>query len=72
MTTKKMQGKTVALRFPVDKSGYAASSTAKALEKMDGAQAAPPEGFFVTGEQYPLKDGELARAADWASRLVRR
>jgi flavodoxin len=58
-----------ALRFLVDKGGYAASTIAKTLEKKGGVLAAPPEGFFVTGEQGPLKDGELDRAAEWAGRL---
>jgi flavodoxin len=56
-----------ALRFLVDKGGYAASTIAKTLEKKGGQLAAPPEGFYVTGEQGPLKDGELERAATWAS-----
>lgn len=55
-----------ALRFLVDKGGYAANTIAKMLEKKGGQLAAPPEGFFVTGEQGPLKDGELEHAADWA------
>jgi flavodoxin len=59
-----------ALRFLVDKGGYAASTIAKTLEKKGGKLAATPEGFFVTGEQGPLKDGELERAADWAGKLV--
>jgi flavodoxin len=58
-----------ALRFLVDKGGYAASTIAKALEKKGGQLAAPPEGFFVTGEQGPLRDGELQRAAAWAGGL---
>jgi flavodoxin len=58
-----------ALRFLVDKGGYAASTIAKTLAKKGGEIAAPPEGFFVTGEQGPLKDGELERAADWAGKL---
>ncbi|MFZ5881936.1 MAG: flavodoxin family protein [Chloroflexota bacterium] len=58
-----------ALRFLVDKGGYAASTIAKTLEKKGGVLAAPPEGFFVTGEQGPLKDGELERAAAWAEHL---
>jgi flavodoxin len=57
------------LRFLVDKGGYAASTIAKALEKKGGVLAASPEGFFVTGEQGPLKDGELERATDWAGHL---
>jgi flavodoxin len=59
-----------ALRFLVDKGGYAASTIAKALKKKSGTLLAPPEGFFVTGEQGPLKDGELERAADWAGGLL--
>jgi flavodoxin len=57
------------LRFLVDKGGYAASTIARALEKKGGVLAASPEGFFVTGEQGPLKDGELERAAEWAGNL---
>lgn len=59
-----------ALRFLVDKGGYAARSIAKTLEKKGGQLGAPPEGFFVTGEQGPLKDGELDRAAAWAGKLI--
>lgn len=58
-----------ALRFLVDKGGYAANTIAKTLEKKGGQPSAPPEGFFVTGEQGPLKDGELERAAGWASKI---
>lgn len=60
-----------ALRFMVDKGGYAASTIAKALEKKSGKLLATPEGFLVTGEQGPLKDGELERAAVWGGRLLR-
>ena len=59
-----------ALRFLVDKGGYAAHTIAKTLKKKGGQLAASPEGFFVTGEQGPLKDGELERAADWAKRSL--
>lgn len=58
------------LRFIVDKGGYAANTIAKTLEKKGGRLTLPPEGFFVTGEQGPLKDGELERAAVWAARLL--
>jgi len=60
-----------ALRFLVDKGGYAANTMAQALKKKGGTLAAPPEGFLVTGEQGPLKDGELERAAAWTRQLVR-
>jgi flavodoxin I len=39
------------------------------LEKKGGKRAIPPEGFLVMGEQGPLKDGELERAANWAKSL---
>jgi flavodoxin len=58
-----------ALRFLVDKGGYAAVTIAKTLEKKGGKLAARPEGFLVTGEQGPLKEGELERAAGWARKF---
>jgi hypothetical protein len=36
-----------------------------------GRPVIPPEGFFVTGEQGPLKDGELARAVTWNKNISR-
>lgn len=58
------------LRFVVDKGGYAASRIAKSLQKKGGKLAAAPEGFLVTGEEGPLKEGELARAASWAKQVL--
>lgn len=58
------------LRFIVDKGGYAANTIAKTLEKKGGRLLASPEGFLVTGEQGPLKDGELERAAAWGEEIV--
>ena len=58
-----------ALRFIVDKGGYAAKTIAKELEKKGGYLLVPPEGFLVTGEQGPLKEGELERAAKWGETL---
>ncbi|MEN4013742.1 MAG: flavodoxin family protein [Bellilinea sp.] len=57
-------------RFIVDKGGYAANTIAKTLQKKGARLAAPGEGFFVTGEQGPLKDGELERAEAWAQHLL--
>jgi flavodoxin len=59
-------------RFIVDKGGYAAGTIAKTLEKKGGQLVAQGEGFFVTGEQGPLKDGELERAAAWAGGLLKK
>jgi hypothetical protein len=56
-------------RFIVNKGGYAANTIANTLKKKGGILLAPPEGFLVTGEQGPLKDGELERAADWAKQI---
>ena len=58
-----------AFRFFVDKGGYAANAMAKALLKNGGNLRVLPEGFLVTGEQGPLKEGELERAAEWAKQL---
>jgi flavodoxin I len=58
-----------AFRFLVDKGGYAANTMAKALTKKGGNLCVLPEGFLVTGEQGPLKDGELERAAAWAGQM---
>lgn len=45
----------------------AAGPIAKRFVKKGGDLAVPPEGFFVAGTEGPLKEGELERAADWAS-----
>ena len=58
------------LRFMVDKGGYAASTIAKLLKKKGAILLAPAEGFLVTGEQGPLQDGELERAAEWGQQLL--
>jgi len=58
-----------ALRTIVRVGGYAANSIANKLRKKGGTLIVPPEGFLVTGEKGPLKEGELERAADWAKQL---
>ncbi|HOT90130.1 MAG TPA: flavodoxin family protein [Anaerolineae bacterium] len=50
--------------------GYAAEPMAARLVKKGGRQAIAPEGFIVTGEQGPLKDGELERAAAWVRQIL--
>ena len=59
-----------ALRFIVKTGGYAAKSIANLLKKKGGDLIIPPEGFYVTGEEGPLKEGELKRAADWAKQII--
>ena len=58
------------LRFMVRLFGYAAQPMAGRLVKKGGEPAAPPEGFFVSGSEGPLKEGELERAGAWARQLV--
>jgi flavodoxin len=50
--------------------GTAAPKIAKALEQKGGTLVGSAEGFYVTGGEGPLKDGELERAAAWAKGLV--
>lgn len=51
--------------------GYAAGRIGKNLDKKGGNLVCNPEGFFVTGTQGPLKQGEEERAAGWAKELVK-
>ena len=50
--------------------GFAAPRIARSLEKNGGKLLAPPEGFIVLGIEGPLKEGELERAAGWATQMV--
>ena len=50
--------------------GYAAGRIANNLKKKGSTLIASPEGFFVTGGQGPLKEGELERAAGWAKGIL--
>jgi len=63
--------KSSAIRFIVKTGGYAAKSIANRLKKKGGDLIMPPEGFLVTGEEGPLKKGELERAADWAKLVIK-
>ena len=55
--------KSTFLRFIVKKAGYAAKPIANLLVQKGGTLLVPPTGFFVTGNEGPLKDGEIERAA---------
>jgi flavodoxin len=50
--------------------GYAAPKIAKGLERRGGELVIPAEGFFVTGGEGPLKEGEIERAAAWAKEVM--
>ncbi|MBN1486602.1 MAG: flavodoxin family protein [Anaerolineae bacterium] len=58
------------LSFLVKIFGYAAEPIAKKLQRKGGAQGVTPEGFFVKDSEGPLKDGELDRAAAWATQIL--
>lgn len=62
--------KNFALRALMKTVGYAAEKIAKLLESKGGHLALPPEAFFVEDKEGPLKDGELARAAEWAKKIL--
>jgi flavodoxin len=50
--------------------GYAAEPIAKKLSKKGGTLVVPPEGFLVKDTEGPLKEGELERAAEWATQII--
>jgi hypothetical protein len=51
--------------------GSAAKTIAKKLERLGYELVGPPESFFVTDSEGPLKEGELERARAWGASLVR-
>lgn len=50
--------------------GYAAEPIDKALRRHGGTSVITPEGFFVSGKEGPLRDGELERAARWMEGML--
>ena len=50
--------------------GTAVPKISKALKNKGGTVVEQPAGFFVTGGEGPLKDGEIERAAAWARGLA--
>jgi len=50
--------------------GYAAGRIADSLKGSGCSLVAQPEGFYVTGSQGPLKDGEVERAVGWAKGIM--
>ncbi len=57
------------LKFLAGIFGYAAEPLSKQLISRGGILAAQPAGFFVLDSEGPLKEGELERAADWATSI---
>jgi len=58
------------LRWVVAAGGYAADRLYQTLAAHGCTMASPPTGFVVTGQEGPLKDGEIERAGAWARSLV--
>ncbi len=56
-------------RFIVKNGGYAANTMAKKISKLGANLLVPAEGFLVTGEQGPLKEGETERAENWGKEI---
>lgn len=57
------------LVFMANRFGYAAEKLARALKKKGGTLVSQPQGFIVSGNEGPMKDGEADRAAAWAATL---
>ncbi|MEM5770396.1 MAG: flavodoxin family protein [Bacillota bacterium] len=62
--------KSRALKFMMNKCGYAAPLIDNELKKKGASIAAAPEGFFVEESEGPLTEGEEARAKEWAKALA--
>lgn len=59
------------VRFMVSIGGYAGSKLMKTLVSLGAKKLGEPEGFWVTGQEGPLKDGELDRASQWGETLAK-
>jgi flavodoxin len=51
--------------------GYAAEPIAARLRKKGGQESLAPAGFIVEDSEGPLREGELERAAEWASEILK-
>ena len=60
------------LRWVVEVGGYAAGVLQNELNQKGVNKIAEPEGFLVGGTEGPLKDGEIARARDWARGIAQK
>jgi flavodoxin len=58
------------LRWVVQAGGYAAERLRTELMEQGCTLIGEPEGFLVLGQEGPLRDNELQRAAAWARGLV--
>mgnify|MGYP000038166850 CR=1 FL=1 len=51
-------------------SGNAAKKISKALSKKSATIISEPKGFYVSGNEGPLLDGEIANAKNWGSEIL--
>ncbi|MBE0686822.1 MAG: nitric oxide synthase [Anaerolineaceae bacterium] len=51
--------------------GYAAEKIAKQLILLGGKEIMSPQGFYVSGMEGPLLEGELDRASTWALQTIK-
>lgn len=58
------------LKLMIKLFGYADSKIAKRLTKAGAKLVVESDGFAVSGTEGPLVDGELARAQDWARKVL--
>ena len=58
------------VRFMIGIFGYGAEKIGKAMGSKGAELALPPEGFYVEDSEGPLSEGELERAAAWATKLI--
>ena len=65
-----LEGAPGLLRVLVKLLGYADTRIANKLQKKGGMLTPLTEGFRVVASKGPLKEGELARAAEWAEQIA--
>ncbi|WP_375598375.1 flavodoxin family protein [Devosia sp. Naph2] len=58
------------LRWVVHAGGYAAERLARELAEQGCVLVGDTAGFVVLGQEGPLKEGEIGRAAQWARDLI--
>ena len=68
-TRVSIEGRNFAVRLLIRVLGFASPRMAKTLRGCGGRQVREPEGFVVLDREGPLKEGEVERAAAWATQL---
>lgn len=58
------------IRTIVSMGGYAAPKLLSQMQQKGAVASCPPEGFLVSGQEGPLKSGELERANAWGKALA--